>query len=208
MLKRIISAIFLIPLVLLAIFMAPRPWFALIVNAVCTLALYEFLRLGDTIFSRISPRFTLVLAFACGTLVVYPFFEGHAVLGLVLFVLVVSTLAVVRSESPGEVMVRAVWPAMGFFYIYLFFSYVIEIRFGLRPEIGAALLVFFLGFQWVGDTLAYFAGKALGRRPLAPGSGPKKTIEGPFGGVVGRANSGTCSSPNSSAPPASRTPPG
>lgn len=187
MLTRIISALCLIPLVIATIFLAPRPLFALIVNGICTFALWEFLRLGDTIFSRIPPWFTLVFAFACGGLVVHPWFEGHAVLGLVLFVLTVSTLAVARSRAPGEVLVRAVWPAMGFFYLFLFFSYVIDIRFGLRPEIGAALLVFFLCFQWVGDTLAYFVGRTLGRHPLAPAISPKKTIEGTFGGLLGSA---------------------
>jgi phosphatidate cytidylyltransferase len=36
----------------------------------------------------------------------------------------------------------------------------------------------------VSDSLQYYTGRALGRRPLAPSISPKKTIEGAVGGVV------------------------
>jgi phosphatidate cytidylyltransferase len=35
-----------------------------------------------------------------------------------------------------------------------------------------------VGVTWLADTAAYFGGKALGRRPLAPIVSPNKTIEG------------------------------
>lgn len=38
---------------------------------------------------------------------------------------------------------------------------------------------------WAGDTAAYFAGRALGRRPLHPTVSPKKTVEGAIGGLIG-----------------------
>jgi phosphatidate cytidylyltransferase len=36
-----------------------------------------------------------------------------------------------------------------------------------------------------GDTLAYFTGKSLGRRKLAPAVSPHKTVEGAVGGILG-----------------------
>jgi phosphatidate cytidylyltransferase len=37
------------------------------------------------------------------------------------------------------------------------------------------------------DTLQYYSGRSLGRRPLAPLVSPKKTVEGALGGFVGAA---------------------
>jgi phosphatidate cytidylyltransferase len=46
-----------------------------------------------------------------------------------------------------------------------------------------SLAVFF--FIWAADTLAYVAGRALGKHKLAPSISPKKTWEGFIGGIVG-----------------------
>ena len=50
---------------------------------------------------------------------------------------------------------------------------------------GGALLVDVLVGTFVGDTAAYFGGRAWGRRPLAPQISPNKTVEGLVAGVVG-----------------------
>ncbi|MBO6576551.1 MAG: phosphatidate cytidylyltransferase [Rhodothermales bacterium] len=39
--------------------------------------------------------------------------------------------------------------------------------------------------MWVGDTAAYYAGRAFGKRALAPTLSPKKTWEGAIGGALG-----------------------
>jgi phosphatidate cytidylyltransferase len=50
---------------------------------------------------------------------------------------------------------------------------------------GGALMVDVLIGTFVGDTCAYFGGRAWGRRLLAPGISPNKTLEGLIAGVVG-----------------------
>lgn len=50
---------------------------------------------------------------------------------------------------------------------------------------GGALLVDVLVGTFVGDTAAYFGGRAWGKRPLAPTISPNKTVEGLLAGVVG-----------------------
>lgn len=50
---------------------------------------------------------------------------------------------------------------------------------------GGAIVVDVLIGTFIGDTAAYLGGRAFGRRPLAPGISPNKTLEGLLCGVVG-----------------------
>src|SRR3954452_1344605 len=52
------------------------------------------------------------------------------------------------------------------------------------PHGGALLLAVLIG-TFIGDTCAYFAGRAWGHRPLAPLISPNKTVEGLLGGIAG-----------------------
>jgi phosphatidate cytidylyltransferase len=52
------------------------------------------------------------------------------------------------------------------------------------PDSGAFLLVYSLTAVYLCDTGAYFAGRAYGRRKLAPRISPSKTVEGAVGGLV------------------------
>ena len=52
-------------------------------------------------------------------------------------------------------------------------------------EIGSDLVFLLFFIVWGSDMAAYYVGKTLGRRPLAPLVSPKKTMEGALGGVTG-----------------------
>ena len=54
----------------------------------------------------------------------------------------------------------------------------------LRARSPRAVLALLL-IVWVCDSSAYYVGRAMGRRPLAPVVSPKKTWEGTIGGLVG-----------------------
>ncbi len=55
----------------------------------------------------------------------------------------------------------------------------------LRENAGWQWVVLLFLVTWANDTFAYFAGRFLGKRPLAPRISPKKTWEGFWGGAVG-----------------------
>ena len=50
---------------------------------------------------------------------------------------------------------------------------------------GSNFLLSLLVLVWMADIAAYFAGRAFGRRKLAPGISPGKSWEGVYGGMVG-----------------------
>lgn len=54
-----------------------------------------------------------------------------------------------------------------------------------QPETGAWLTLGILMIVWSADSFAYFTGKFIGQRKLAPEISPGKTIEGVLGGVSG-----------------------
>jgi len=62
-------------------------------------------------------------------------------------------------------------------------SYAVRLH-GLR-DVGHLLLLFVLVITWVGDTAAYFVGRAIGKRALAPHLSPKKTWEGTIASFLG-----------------------
>ena len=46
------------------------------------------------------------------------------------------------------------------------------------PEEGVKLILYLLAVVWVSDSAAYYAGKTMGKHPVAPAVSPKKTWEG------------------------------
>jgi phosphatidate cytidylyltransferase len=86
---------------------------------------------------------------------------------------------------PGAVELRATWARMaaagfGVFYIGGLLSALPV----LHRESGPAWVALAIALSFGNDTGAYFAGRAVGKRKLAPLISPGKTVEGAFGGLV------------------------
>jgi phosphatidate cytidylyltransferase len=69
-------------------------------------------------------------------------------------------------------------------YIPLLGSHLVALRTGFPQELSADLLSFFFLVLMGSDVGAYYTGRALGKRKLAPSISPGKTWEGAVGGVV------------------------
>lgn len=97
-------------------------------------------------------------------------------------VVVLASLGAELLWRRGGVLTNAAGTILGMVYVGLFGSHWVLLR-GLSE--GMALMFLVLASTWCADTGAYFVGRWLGRRRLAPEVSPNKTVEGALGGVVG-----------------------
>lgn len=119
---------------------------------------------------------------------------------VLVFVLAISAAAIWARGPGGQPMVSVATTIVGALLPGGTLGYAIFLRhFVLAPWdparatwgsgswTGAALVAFPLAVTWIGDSAAYFAGKAWGRRKLIPSVSPGKTVVGAVAGLVSGA---------------------
>jgi len=108
--------------------------------------------------------------------------QGAALLPLYLLAtlawVVVAPIALSRGRSIGSR--SGLGPAAAFVLCFATWLALLQ-----ADGIGKVFLLSVLLLVWVADTAAYFAGRAFGRRKLAPAISPGKTWEGVFGALAG-----------------------
>jgi phosphatidate cytidylyltransferase len=191
MIKRIATAVVLIPIVLLLVLKAPAYLLVMVAGAVGLLAVAEFLKL--TASYGVQPL-TLVTYLFVGVFFVFiifasangtPLMEGTAALygialGATVGPFIFLTAAMMRAD------LRTGYPAaaassFAFAYIAIPMALLVEIR---RQPAGAIWVIYTLLAVWAGDIFAYFVGKSLGRHRMSPRISPKKTWEGAIASIV------------------------
>ncbi|HEY0633401.1 MAG TPA: phosphatidate cytidylyltransferase [Thermoleophilaceae bacterium] len=174
---RILAAI---PAIAFAIFIVSQGGivFALGLIALGVLAMAELY----TMMERVRPPnlagfvtlVALVLAALYGT-------KQQVLLVLVLSVPLTFFLALVRPRREHISWAMAV-VFLGILWIGVAVAHGVFLR---EMHHGGGLVLDVLIGTFIGDTAAYFGGRAWGRRPLAPRISPNKTLEGLLTGVVG-----------------------
>jgi phosphatidate cytidylyltransferase len=203
--KRAATAAILIPLVVALVLAAPTSWIAVAVTLVVLLALFEFFALGDAIGHRAYRLWTSL----CAVLLVFTQFlaamdEAHSLgNGLALqrmvgrfavptptvtdvffiFLIGVAVLTLTTRRPLVEALPAAGVSCSGLLLIALPLTFAVRLH--GTSLVGPSLLLFSLVIVWVGDTAAYFAGRAIGRYRLAPHLSPKKTWEGAIASFLG-----------------------
>ncbi|MEI8402577.1 MAG: CDP-archaeol synthase [Alcaligenaceae bacterium] len=186
--QRIITAVVLLTVLGLVV-TATSPWpFLLFLALACACAGFEWLRLTLGRRSVWAPVGALAL-FSVSTWHASQWVTGNFKLFIVLqsavglaillwLALLLPALWRAQVTMPAYrwlnsfaavVTLFATWGALAYWYL----------------QRGAIFVVSLLIVVWVADIAAYFAGRAFGRRKLAPSISPGKTLEGAFAGVVG-----------------------
>jgi phosphatidate cytidylyltransferase len=196
---RIITAAFLIPSVLYVIAIG-GPIYLAVVALFCLIAQREFYGLIED--KGAQPLVGLGLGFGLAvTIVAYLGTEYHATL-LLTFSLLAMMLAQLRKAEITEALASISGTFFGVFYVAWLLSHAVVLRFfhaaivskygrfeadalGIAPDSGAFYMAYVLTVVVACDAGAYFAGRAFGRRKLAPEISPNKSVEGAIGGVFG-----------------------
>ena len=177
--KRIVTAAVLIPLVLLLI-LKGHFWLLTLAAAVVALAAaWEFMDLADSggvKMPRVLVLISIAALFGCAFRNADLIGPGLCALGLILFLVCVF-------RSPLERVLRDAASSL-FCLVYIGFTLCTLPLIGAQ-EGGPSLLLLLLLVVWSGDTAAFYVGKSIGRRKLAPKLSPNKTWEGTIASVAG-----------------------
>ena len=188
--KRELAAAVAIPAVLAVLFYTPAYVFDLLVAAVSVAAVLEFCRLAEKTGHPVSK--TVAVAGGAAVLLDWAVFWGHAGAGAdrsgltaaAVLVLAVGMLAAVAPLFSRVEPAAALASAGSTFFAVFGIALPATALCALRAFSPRAVLFLFL-VVWGCDSFAYYTGRAIGRRPLAPTVSPKKTWEGTIGGLVG-----------------------
>ena len=198
--QRVLSAVVLLPLLLLTIWIGGA-WLVAVALICTILGLHELYQLFA--HTGYHPR---PVGYMCAVLfllaAVLQAGAGIDLLGLVLFLTVVGTLGFELAYKQHDRSLFA-WALTfsGAVYLGWTIAHFILLRMVttplapaplqlLRLAPGAAWIVFALFVNVANDTLAYFAGRTWGRHRLAPTISPGKTWEGAVGGLLGAVGAG------------------
>jgi phosphatidate cytidylyltransferase len=191
LIKRIATAVVLIPIVLLLVLRAPIFLVAIVTAFVALITVHEFLKLTE--FYGVQPLrkptygavalFFLLLMINAGQekpLLSTDIFGMAAAFAATIVTFVFLTIAM-RRENLSTGYPAAAASAFGFGYIALPLAMLVQLR---QQWAGAFLILYLLLVVWAGDIFAYFVGRSLGRYLMAPRISPKKTWEGAAASLV------------------------
>ncbi len=185
LLHRILTALVLLPLVILGVLYLPSAGFALLLAAVILIGAHEWTRLAG--LTRLVPKTVYLLSMALAMGLLYLLLP-LSYFGLGLFAaaslgwLAVSWLIIRYQPERASEASRPVKLLIGYFVLLPTWAALVYLH-GMESA-GPSLVLYTLSLSWVADTGAYFAGRQWGRVKLSPHISPKKTREGVYGALV------------------------
>jgi phosphatidate cytidylyltransferase len=191
--KRVLTAVILIPIVVLALFRAPLWLFTLLVLSVALLAAREYFDIAEKTGFRPMRAWGYVLLL----LLFFVVFIGMANVsvagspaynpgsGVLIACIVAAVLLVLApylmltASMTRDTLSRSLSDAaislLMLFYVAVTLVLLVPLR---TPEYGSLFLLLTFLLVWSGDIAALYVGRALGRHKLAPRISPGKTWEG------------------------------
>jgi phosphatidate cytidylyltransferase len=180
---RLATAAVMVPLLLLLLFLGPAwGWliFLLLIGVIGGWELFSMTFPGDHVARAIGIVFTWAV-----TLGIWFVIERPLILLTVMVLLPFASvlLALWRLQGVEPAALRLMSGTFGPMWLGAGLGCIALVR-AVAGADGAAFVVFSLVLAWIGDTGAYFVGRAFGKHKLYEKVSPKKTVEGAIGGVL------------------------
>lgn len=177
--KRLITAVILIPLFYLYVTKLPEGYFFGLISIITLIGLYEFYRMF-----RLKKEITILSVFA-GLLVLYILYKdipqaSNLSVEAIAFSFIIIASYRMLLKDPSNSLRDTGLAIAGIVYVIVLMSFQLRLR-----HIGPEWIIFLYGTIWLSDSSAYYIGTYLGRRKLYPQLSPNKTVEGAMASVAG-----------------------
>jgi phosphatidate cytidylyltransferase len=200
LLRRVITASILAPLIILAVFQLSSSLFAVLWGVIILLAAWEWTDLADItkIYKKILFLILLALAMVAihswtwilemgAQLLNWPEIRSYSgliewtVIGPILVWFVIMVLIRNKPQDLLALKIKARYKALlGWFVLLAAWMFMAR----LRMLYGAEMVLYFLLLIWAADIAAYFVGKKFGVIKLAPDISPGKTVQGMYAALA------------------------
>lgn len=177
--QRLLTALVLIPIVLLAIFYANMWLLSAIILILVAAGGWEWSQLIPLHFIFYKILFIVVLLFTASSSL-YWLNDNWLLIGLAFWALILVAIVTFPAS-------QAFWGhriIVGGSCLFLFSLFLGSLAFIYQYHHGRELIIYMLFLVWAADTGAYLAGKRWGQKKLIPVISPGKTIEGSLGGFI------------------------
>jgi phosphatidate cytidylyltransferase len=180
--QRIVTALLLLAVLLPALFYPDTVPFTALSLALVVAGAWEWARLNGS-----GPRASLMWGLLLGLVMATFWLAGGLsqswrsawiLVGVIWVVLACSMLA--RGVAGWSAWLPGIRLGLGLCLIGFAWLALVQAR-----QLGLSFLLSVLLLVWMADVAAYFGGKAMGRRKLAPSISPAKSWEGAISGLVG-----------------------
>ncbi len=180
--QRIITALVLAPLFLLAVIYGQKLWFAAMVLLIGGVAVYEWLKINQLPVA-LAVLNALVITLLVGYLMRFLPQPENLYLGITLLIWLPVFVWLYHhrwgyKQSGVQIMVKTVYGVLAIVLFMLSLQQLHQDTMGVFRVLSVVFLI------WVADIGAYFTGKNFGKHKLAPSISPGKTWEGVIGAQI------------------------
>ncbi|WP_239923713.1 phosphatidate cytidylyltransferase [Agaribacterium haliotis] len=185
--QRVITAVLMMTVFMSLLLLAPWQWFCVAISAVFIIGAWEWSNLSG--IKALAARLVYVVGLsliAVALLIVLDAGQNHALMqSLMLLACLWWAVALLWVQSyPSSAILWRPLPVRAVLGALVLIPAWMAVLWLRQQDNGVALIFFALLLVAAADIGAYFAGRALGKRKLAPNVSPGKTWAGVWGGLL------------------------